>query len=150
MLANDTILSIAEKFAKQTKQRVEQNLSRRSVVVQLPVVSAVEYDIKLSNDYLQISFAFDRKDSLVKLSSVGGKNFAKSQKMGIVTPLSVYDPLAKKMKPFLGKNRGTANLGFLRRANVYELIKKDYAEELVNNILAELPEIAGKIIVNGF
>lgn len=150
-MLNDTIIySIAEKFAKQTKQRVEENLSRRSVIAQLPVVSAVDYEIKLSDKLLEINFVFDRKDSLVRLSSVGGKNFLKSQKVGIITPLSVFDPLAKKMKPFLGKNRGTANLGFLRRANVYELIKKDYAEELVNNILAELPEIAGKIIVNGF
>jgi hypothetical protein len=149
MLDEPIIRSIVNSFAEETKQRVIDNLTRRGLVAQFPLISDVDFEVKFSGDSLAIDFLFERKRTIVTPSKEGGKNFLKSTKLAIGTPLSVYDHLAKKTKPFLGKDRGKANLGFLRRANVYELIKKDYANELVDKILEVLPELAGKIVING-
>ncbi len=138
ILNNAEIKETVIKWCEETKQRVIDNLKRRGVVAQLPLISGLNYEVLERNGNIQIVFSFERKNSLVR-----------AEKVEMLTKLSVFDPLTGKYKNFLGKNRGTENLGFLRKANVYELIQGKYADELISNIIAEIPEIAGKILITG-
>jgi len=146
---NPRIKETVQKWCELTKERVLGNLKQRSVIAQLPLISGVDFEIRVHQDTLQINFSFERKPTIVVVSKEGGKNFLKSVKLGILVPLSVVDPLTDTTKPFLGKDRGTSKLGFLRKADVYERIKTTYADELTSNIIEEIPEIAGKILITG-
>lgn len=139
ILNNSEIKDIIDKWAKVTQQRVVENLKRRHLVAQLPIVNDVTYTINIKNELLTIAFQFTRAES--KKLKVEKENGLKK--------LSIFDPLAGKYKDFLGFNRDNAKLGFLRKANVYELIKGKYADELTQNILSEIPQISGNILITG-
>lgn len=139
ILNSQEIKDIIDKWAKVTQQRVIDNLKRRGLVAQLPIVNDVSYTITIQNDLISIEFLFSRAES--KKLKVEKENGLKK--------LSVYDPLAGRYKEFLGFKKDTARLGFLRRTNVYELIQGKYADELTSNIISEIPEIAGNILITG-
>lgn len=138
ILNNLQIKETVAKWCELTKERVLDNLKRRGVVAQFPLISGLNYEVIERNGNIQIEFSFERKQS-----------FVRAEKVEMFTRLSVYDPLTGKFKKFLGKNRGDANLGFLQKADVYKLIQGKYADELTSNIISEIPEIAGKILITG-
>lgn len=150
LLGNELIMSVVRKWCDATKQRTEANLKRRGLVAQLPLISDVSYTISEQDNVLLITFNFEHKKANIMYAERQLPMFKKLKEMGIVKPLAVTDPLTGKVKPFIGtgsKERGKAPLGFLRRANVYMLIQTTYSEELIENIIAEVPEIAGRLAV---
>lgn len=138
ILNNELIKETVAKWCEETKERVLANLKRRGVVAHLPLVTGVDYKVIERNGNIVIEFSLNKQESVIQ-----------PQRVEMFTKLSVFDPLTGKYKQFLGKNSNTNVLNFLNKARVDKLITGKYADELTSNIISEIPEIAGKILITG-
>lgn len=125
------IKNMIDVWAKDTETRVLKNLNNRKVVGQLSLVKNIRFELQQSGDLYSLNVTFEREKQKLFYNK-------KSEK------LEIHDPTFNKKKAW---ERGEREISFVRKANVYELIKGKYFNELISEITKIDAEFATKIVV---
>lgn len=125
------IKNIIDTWAKDTQTRILKNLESRKVVGQPMLVKKISFDLQTSGDQYALVFTFERQKQKV---------FKNKQ----TEKLEINDPLFQKHKLW---ERGEREISFVRKANVFELLKGRYFLELVAEVAKIDAEAAAKLTI---
>lgn len=133
------IKTVFDSWVTETEARIMKNLEKRKVVGQLRLVKKITFDTQIEGDQYAVICTFERQRNFPFQEGIGQRNFPEGLKKK-----EIIDPLFKKRKAWARSNH---EISFVRKANVFELIKGRYWNELIEKVTKIDAAFATKMVI---